>query len=155
MPFESKNSGRSNRRRENSFLSPELEALGDQLEQDSQWLALSYPARKPQLPLRQPRRFKWVAVGAVVALVLVAIDGVWLWTRPAAPSTSPEKFVSVPAVSPAPVRPRNPMPTVTPAAVETRAPAALFKDLNGAEKEAVLDFLEERGQTLPKTSLPL
>lgn len=166
MPFESNHHGRSNPgrgdaaagkpgRQSESFLSPELQSLADQLVQDSQWLAMNYPAHKPRLPLRQPRRFRWVAVASVAVLVLLAIDGWWLWNRPAPRSPSPDNVVAVPApVSPA-ARPRTVVPPITPAAVENRAPAALLKNLNGAEKEAVLDFLQERAQTLPKTSLPL
>jgi hypothetical protein len=160
MPSESNQSGRSNsgrgrtgRRERDSFLSPDLEMLAEQLAQDSQWLALNYPAAKPSLPLRKPRRFKWVAVAAVAALLLLAIDGWWLWNRPAAPIVGPSNLVVAPPAGS--VRPASEVPLNRPALMETRLPGAMFKNLSGAEKEAVLDFLEERAPALPNTSLPL
>lgn len=161
MPFESNHHGRSHPGRSNpgkqreSFLSPELQSLAEQLAQDSQWLAMNYPAHKPRLPLRRARRFRWMAAASVAVLLLLAMDGWWLWTRPSPAGPPSDKLVAVPVQVPPTARPRTAVPAATPAAVDTRAPAALLKNLNGAEKEAVLDFLQERAQTLPKTSLPL
>lgn len=160
MPFESNQSGRSNpgrgrkgRGERDSFLSPDLEALAEQLSQDSQWLALNYPAHKPR-KLRQPRRFQWVAVAAVAALVLLAIDGWRLWNRPAPQNPVREGMAVLPVPSSA-IQSASSVPLSTPAIMETRVPGVMFKDLNGAEKEAVLDFLEERAPAFPSTSLPL
>ena len=144
------------RRDADSFASPELEALAEQLGRDSQWLAERYPAHKPRLPLRRPQRLRWVAVGAAAVLMLLAVDGWRMWNRPASP-TPTRDYVALPAPTPKAgvVLPgRRDGLSVQPAAIEARPPGLSFDKLNGAEKEAVLDLLEERAPAL-STSLSL
>jgi hypothetical protein len=151
MPFESSKPGP----RDPDGLAPELESLADQLSRDAQWLASRFPAHKPSLPLKGPRRLRWVAFGAAAALVLLAVDAWWMWERPQAPAPAADlaKAASPAASSVAGARSETASPRRLP--LETRLPGISFKDLNGAEKEAVLDLLEERAPALTKTSLSL
>lgn len=156
MPFDSPKPGP---RDADSFASFELESLADQLSRDAQWLAYKYPAHKPKLPLKQPRRLRWVAVGAAAVLLLLCVDGWLMWTRPAAgpsPELSEKNIAAAktpPAGSLAGARSEAPVPRRMP--LETRLPGLSLKDLNGAEKEAVLDLLEQRAPAPTNTSLSL
>jgi hypothetical protein len=152
MPFESSKTGP---RGAESFSSPELESLADQLDRDAQWLATKYPAHKPRLPLERPRRVRWVAVGAAAALVFLAVDAWWMWTRPAVGIAPVGDFVAAPT-PPVSVPGSKAETPASRRMLETRLPAVPgmpFNGLNGAEKEAVLDLLEQRAPEPNKTSL--
>jgi hypothetical protein len=150
MPFEPTRPPRD----ADSLASPELEALAEQLRQDAQWLVSRYPAHKPRLPLKRRHRMRWVAAGAVAVLLLLAVDGWRMWRRPASPGSShtSEKLAGT-AVPPAKM-PGNRSEAFLPGNMSTPPQTRRLSlgDLNGAEKEAVLDLLEER---TPKPSLSL
>src|SRR5688572_7902604 len=146
MPFESSKPGP----RDAESLAPELESLADQLDRDAQWLAFKYPAHKPQLPLARPRRLRWVAIGATAVLFFLAVDGWLMWQRPREPSPALQRDIVAtkpPAGSLAGAKPEAPASSRL---FEPRMPArrmpAMFSELNGAEKEAVLDLLEDRAR---------
>jgi hypothetical protein len=149
MPFE-----QSKPPAEEHFDSPEFELLSDQLRRDAQWLAARYPAHKPRLPLVRPRRLRWIAVASVAMLVLLAIDAWRMWNNPM-PATSPPDNMSVratvPAVAPAIVKQKGLIEQAIPALTSPRPLG--YNDLNPAEKEAVLDLLEERPPANLKISL--
>jgi hypothetical protein len=131
-----------------------LESLADQLSRDAQWLAYRYPAHKPRLPLKQPRRLRWVAVGAVVALALLSLDAWRMWTRPARPQPAgPSEFAA--AQPPANLNGKRSGVAIPKRQLGASMPPVSYKDLNGAEKEAVLDLLEERAPAITNASLSL
>jgi hypothetical protein len=136
------------------FASPELEMLADQLRHDAQWLAERYPAHKPRLPLGQPRRVRWLAVACVAALLLLAVDGWRMWRRPARPIQSPSDLAShrqqLPAKTVEALKEAAP---ASPAMTNAGSPVFGYNDLNGAEKEALLDLLEKRPPANIKVSL--
>ncbi len=139
------------------FASPQLEALADQLRHDAQWLSAKYPAHKPRFPLARPRRLRWVAVASVAVLMLLAVDAWRMWTTPARPSlddtvqTQLPAEKSVDAASGTGIIPSHPaMTNARPAAVP---PNLGYNDLTGAEKEALLDLLEQRPPVRLRVSL--
>lgn len=143
MPSKQSNPGDADR-----LASLELELLADQLRHDASWLAAAYPPQKPTVPRRPKRSYKWVAVGAAAVLLLVAADAWWLWQKPSpevsdiakAPVTAvPATASQSPAAGPSftVVAPRAMLPGASP-------PVRGYRDLNGAEKEALLDLLEQR-----------
>src|SRR5262245_5304492 len=131
------------------LVSADLEFLAEQLSRDAQWISSKYPACKPETLARRPTRFRWVSVACAAALLLLAIDGWYLWSRPSATPNVGDLAENKPVITT--TTPVTPSPTsiIHPAAVKTRPAAAvvngqLFNNLNGAEKAAVIDLIEKK-----------
>jgi hypothetical protein len=129
------------------FASPQIELLADQLRHDAQWLAAKYPAHKPRLPLARPRRLHWVAVASVAVLLLLAVDAWRMWHYP--PQTSlPKTFVPPPVT--VVEQPADALAPLIPAVTNPRPLG--YSDLGPAEKEALLDLLEQQPTANVKVS---
>ena len=135
------------------LVSADLEFLAEQLTKDAQWISGKYPACKPETLVRRPRRFKWVGVACAAALLFLAIDGWYLWSRPEVTPSVGDLATNQPVLTTPTPASEPPASIVHPASVKTRPAAALFNDLNGAEKAAVIDLIEKRAIPDVKQSL--
>jgi hypothetical protein len=139
---------------EDEFVSPDLEALAEQLRHDACFLAERYPARLPEAIPAMPwaRRLAPAIWSSAAAAVLLACFGIWglangSWelegkTAPAARSTYPRRYDGQ-AHRASPAR----------RGIPRSLPATFFHDLTGPEKEAVLDVFEERNLVHPSLSI--
>jgi hypothetical protein len=138
------------------LVSADLEFLAEQLRRDAQWISAKYPACRPEILAARPRRFKWVAVACAAALVVLSVDGWYLWNRPQARPEISDLADSTNVATTPVVVPETPGPTIHPA-VQARPAAAVlnrgFNDLSGAEKAAVIELIEKRAIPDVKQSL--
>lgn len=138
------------------LVSADLEFLAEQLSRDAQWISGKYPACKPETLERRPMRFRWVSVACAAALLFLVIDGWYLWNRPQASApihhlADHKPVVTNPTPTPAAAPIVHPVATTLPTAAVLKQP--LFKDLNGAEKAAVIDLIEKKAIPDVKQSL--
>lgn len=134
------------------LVSADLEFLAEQLSRDAQWISSRYPACKPKEPLRRPRRIKWLSVACAAALLLLAIDGFYLWSRPARHDALDSRVaVEAPAVPSKAASTPAPRPISTPSRAAAAIP--LLNQLNGPEKAGVMELIEQGAISDLKQSL--